>query len=406
MPYPKQKEYICVYDMNHPQSDFGNNGLFVLEPTACEITEELNGTYELHLEHPIDSLGKWKSLINNNIIKADGQLFRIVKRKVKMASNGRKAISVDCLHIFYDLNHKVLRNWTVHDRPDWMLHHIMNNDEHAGDYQINDGSPIYAYTWHMGRVINKKPDGSTEEMNGDDNRVAGDASYKDSSVVSAIMGSNSNALTNIFDVEIYRDNFYFSLGVQRENSKTNAFTIQYGIDMIDIEQTTDYSNFCSKLFARDNFGSETYPQWGSSIPARIPYDYVKSATFQYSENNPQRFARDAWSYFRQMNFPRVSYKVNYADLSNAPMYDDFRMIKNCNVGDRGFVVNPELGIDIASNDPAYQVKVVKKTKNVLKGETSSIELGTLSNSFLRQGNYNNLFSGVSGQDTFFTLTNI
>ena len=42
---------ICVYD------------------ASCQVTETLNGEYELTLIHPIDDYGKWQRLAEGNIVR-------------------------------------------------------------------------------------------------------------------------------------------------------------------------------------------------------------------------------------------------------------------------------------------------------------------------------------------------
>jgi len=71
-------DYVSVYKAR--ETKFNNNGLRILCPTECTISEELNGAYELTLTHPIDDLGNWEFLVEMNIIKAQGQLFRLYLR--------------------------------------------------------------------------------------------------------------------------------------------------------------------------------------------------------------------------------------------------------------------------------------------------------------------------------------
>ena len=59
---------ICVYSADC--SDFSNNGLGVVSPEPCTVTETLNGEYELTLVHPIDDNGKWTRLTEGNILRA------------------------------------------------------------------------------------------------------------------------------------------------------------------------------------------------------------------------------------------------------------------------------------------------------------------------------------------------
>ena len=59
---------ICVYPANC--TDFSNNGLGVVNPESCTVTETLNGEYELTLVHPIDDKGKWTRLAEGCILRA------------------------------------------------------------------------------------------------------------------------------------------------------------------------------------------------------------------------------------------------------------------------------------------------------------------------------------------------
>lgn len=90
---------ITVYKSR--ETDFSHNGLCVLnECISCNITEELNGRYELELEYPAEN-NKAEHLIKWNIIKSDGQLFRIYQRKFIDKDN--KTLGVWARHITYDL---------------------------------------------------------------------------------------------------------------------------------------------------------------------------------------------------------------------------------------------------------------------------------------------------------------
>lgn len=59
---------ICVYPANC--TDFSTNGLGLVEPQSCTVTETLNGEYELTLVHSIDDYGKWTRLTEGNILRA------------------------------------------------------------------------------------------------------------------------------------------------------------------------------------------------------------------------------------------------------------------------------------------------------------------------------------------------
>ena len=58
---------ICVYSQDC--TDFSSNGLCVLTPSSCTVTETLNGEWELTLEHPLDDRDKWTYLQNGCILR-------------------------------------------------------------------------------------------------------------------------------------------------------------------------------------------------------------------------------------------------------------------------------------------------------------------------------------------------
>ncbi len=59
---------ICVYPA--ACTDFSGNGLGIVRPQSCTVTETLNGEWELTLVHPIDEYGKWTRLGEGNILRA------------------------------------------------------------------------------------------------------------------------------------------------------------------------------------------------------------------------------------------------------------------------------------------------------------------------------------------------
>jgi len=59
---------ISVYPAD--AADFANNGLCVLTPTTCTVTETLNGEWELSMTHPLDDRDKWTYLQVGCIIRA------------------------------------------------------------------------------------------------------------------------------------------------------------------------------------------------------------------------------------------------------------------------------------------------------------------------------------------------
>ena len=109
---------ICIYEAN--ETDWHGNGLCILQPSSCTVTEIAGGDFSLTLVHPITEDLRWKELQEERIIKApvpayrpledDGtvivpaeqateQCFRIHSVSVDTANH---EVTVEARHISYD----------------------------------------------------------------------------------------------------------------------------------------------------------------------------------------------------------------------------------------------------------------------------------------------------------------
>lgn len=347
VPATEQDEYITVHDMATAQDDFDNNGLAILMPTVCEITEELNGSYELTLTHPIDDTGKWRQLLELNIIKARGQLFRIYHKSTKLNSDGSRERTVNARHIFYDLNGRLLEDVRPedkngHDFIEWIMSRTFDSDP-EGHYTAYD----YTYTSDITETATSY--------------------FQGVSPVAALMGED-NCFINRLGGELLRDNFYFSINKRRESSRDHAETIQYGIDMLDVEETVDYTDLCTYLKCYDNFGNGYFESYVPTV--RLAHDICKKVRFNYDsyDGAMHQLVKDGKNYFRSVCVPKVTYAVVFANLKNVEMYKDFINLQHYAVGDTVDIHCEEL--DITTNQ-----KIVKKTVDAITGDTISIELG-------------------------------
>lgn len=364
-----QEDYICVYDMVAKQSDFyENNGLAILMPTVCEITEELNGNYELVLTHPIDPWGKWRTLLELNIIKANGQLFRIYKKQTTLSSDGSRQRTVYARHITYDLNDKLLEdcrptNKNGHDFLKWIFDGIFDDDP---------GHEYIFYTFAFDSDIKK----------------TATAYYQNVSPIAAMIGED-NCFVNRLGGEIHRDNFRISINEHKEGSVQHKDAIRYGFDMLEIEEDVDYTDLVTLLRVYDNFGA----MWGGTvITPRLAHPISRAVVLNYENYDLDVLATDARNLYESMNHPSVTYTIRFADLKNTELYKDFLDIQNFNVGDTIPVYCEELDI-------TTEQEVVKKTIKVsMDGvETTEIILGNRKSSLTRRDKLNNISIGTAAE---------
>ena len=381
MKYP----YISVYAPN--ETDFSHNGLRILMPTDCPITEVLNGEYSLSITHPRDEWGCWKFIRENYIIKAQGQLFRIYRKTLSMKSDGSYEIKADAMHITYDLNYYFIRD----ARP------TLLTGEQALKYIVT-----HTYT-SVGSTTVEHPTArfnfSTDIKPASGEETANDyktAYYEKMSVTKALIGAD-NCFITTWGGEIYRDNF--NITINKRRGKENAFAIRYGVDMTEIQQEIDYSNYCSAIYYEATIYNETIDENNEKqrtetvlkgtvessadkivelpVPPMQPYSFeinikdIKCAGELPTITEMQTACEERAKEYMLINCqPSINYRVSFADLKNYDMYKDFIGLQECNLGDIGTVYHEVFGISTTQ-------QIVKKTINGITSETISIELGNL-----------------------------
>lgn len=326
---------INLYDKN--ETDFNNNGLVVLSDCkSCYITEELNGRYYLELEYPKDARGKYQYLQGLNIIKADGQLFRIPMLSKAMDTGA--TIKAIANHIFYDLYYDFIESLNINDvTTDAVMRSIVTNRK----FNVLACDNIQNISLAVERV---------------------------------------NPVQVIFELikkggELYRDNF--NIAIKSSIGQNNGVLISYGKNITGLEQTLDYSNLATRVMPTGKDGMTIDLVNGGSKyleSPRIndyPFSITKEVQFPDFDDAGQLKA-EALKLWGQIDIPLVNYKVNFIDLSKTKEYKNYKQLLTVKCGDTVIVRHKVFGIDITA-------KVIKTKKNVLTGRLEEVELGQFKN---------------------------
>ena len=75
---------ICIYEAN--ETDWHGNGLCILQPSSCMVSEIAGGDFSLTLVHPITEDLRWKELQEERIIKAPVPAYNQQNRLLSSAS--------------------------------------------------------------------------------------------------------------------------------------------------------------------------------------------------------------------------------------------------------------------------------------------------------------------------------
>ena len=351
-----RKSQIYVYPLTEPQNGYKSNGLAVLEPTSCTSWHD-DDRWDVELVHPLDEWGKWKFLLPENVLKIRGQLFRIDQYLPKI-SGSERTVSVHATHITGDMVAQIIRQATFPggDASDFIDFAFSSVDEPF----YSEGLEPYTFEGYSDITTN-----------------AGETEFVNCTLWAAIVGAD-NCLLNRYGGELYRDNFYFSVCTRMQYAKDNAFRLRYSLDMTEISQTIDYSDFCTELHGRDNFGNEYAIWWNEGVSWAVHHPRQRAVVFNYSDFDTafDNLQHDVETLFWSMDYPKVTYEMTVANLKNDPRYADFLSLQDYHYGDSGSIYCPELDIDTVQ-------KITAEQRDELTGDALKMTLGNLKNSWVR-----------------------
>ena len=328
---------ITVY--HSKETNFNHNGLSKLhECISCFIKEELNGMYEVELEYPSNSkkavhLKKW------NIIKVEGQLFRIYNREIK--DDGKQILKVWARHISYDLAFFFLEE-TI----------------------LPVGSTVQ-------QVLNVLKQGTPFSM-------STDITYN---FEFPVVFREIDHLAGLFQMiqfyggELKRDNFTISLNYQI--GEDNGVLIKHGKNLQGITETVNMDSVITRL----------YPAGADEI--RLPEKYIDSPYINHSEYPPYPIIKkvsfdvyDEWTlravaqdYITKVDKPKLTYEVDFVELEKSREYKNYAHLEKLKLGDLVIVRHERLKLDV-------KLKVLSYEKDVLRGVQSKITLGCPKDNFM------------------------
>lgn len=336
---------ISVYNRN--ETSFTHNGIVLPDVISCIVEEELNGKYTLELEHPIDKKGRWKSLVEENIIKTDGQLFRIYSTEKDL-----NYIHVYARHIFYDLLHNFLEDVRPTEMNgaaalNWILSKTQYPHKFKGTSDIETINTQY--------YIRKNP-------------------------VEAILGEDS--LVTRWNGELERDNFTIRLLKQRGQDKGTQ--IAYGKNMLGLEVKRNMDTVITRLMPmgrEELLLPEKYID--SSLIGNYVHPYIQKKQFdvgieEKTEESEGVTEEEAIKKLRgktikymeesKCDIPYVNIKANLLLLENTEEYKHLKNLVSVNLGDIVSCNDNPLNIQFKS-------KVIRIEKDVLANRNIEVELG-------------------------------
>ena len=358
VPAPRPKQ-INVYDINEPQNGFDHNGLAILMPIECISDKEEAGRWDLTLVHPIDDYNKWTYIIGQNVLKVNGQLFRIDETEIYQDAE-QSYITAHAKHITYDLFDRFVDEVTVENigANEYVYKVIKRSEEILPTHRPEPNEYTFNVSSDITDLITNK--------------------VQDQTVIGALFGDD-NSLASRYGGQVYRDNFHMSINSTLEGApQSPAFKLRFGTDLTKLSYKIDFSQWITELICKDNFGDV----WAISYTGStwiIHHQKTRIIHFTYDPSTPDPYdclTKDGFAYWQTVSTPIVSIEVSVANLKNDPKYKDFVDLQNLDVGYEGNVYIEQYGIDI-------NLKIVSIRRDELTGEALQVVLGTSRGSFIR-----------------------
>lgn len=328
------KNAVKVYKGD--EKDFRHNGITTLTNlTSCYITEELNGGYFIELECIKDKSNKHLALQPLNIIKADGQLFRIPFKESIQDNEFR--IKINANHIFYDLDYGYLPNIT-----------------------LNNSSITDALEY----IVSGNDNFTLEDCDFEGSRQC---SFEDLSPVQAIF----KEVISIWGGELYRDNY--KVAIKQMIGDNTDVVISYGKNILGFNEIIDSSSIITRAYpvGKDGLTIETANNGITFIdsPRLTSYPIVFEKRVSLSDiDDPSVLLNKTKALWGQIDVPKTTYKVKIADLAKTKEYELIKDFITLKLGDVVTIKHKIFDVEL-------RAKVIKIKKNILLGTIEELELG-------------------------------
>ena len=330
---------ISLYD--RLETKFTHNGIILSNALSCTIEEELNGKYLLELTYPIDEQSKWENLVEENIIKADGQLFRIHSTEKDLSY-----VYVYARHIFYDLLHNMLEDVRPTEiNGSGALNWILSGTQYPHNFiGMSDISGLNTQYY-----IRKNP-------------------------VEAMLGPDS--LVTRWGGELDRDNF--NIRLLRAKGKDKGSQITYGKNMLGLEVTRDMDTVITRIMpqGRDEL---LLPEMYVDSPLINNYTFPRIAKIEFdigvdedtTEEQACVLMRAACNKLyseNKVDLPYVNIDTDLLLLENTEEYKDVKNLVKVSLGDIVSCTDNPINVNFKS-------KVIRIKKDILINRNVEVELG-------------------------------
>ena len=328
-------------------ASFETQGLGALtEAISCEITEAINGEYELAMTYPASGR-RYADIKNRCIIYAKpdpyrgGQPFRIYR--ITKPMNG--VVAVYARHISYDLSGVPVLPFQAANAPAAM--------QGLGEHAAIQSPFTFSST------------------------VEGSGSFTVAVPVStrAAIGDGDGSILSVFGGELEWDGFTVRLLARR--GQDTGVRIAYGKNLTGIEQDENIQNMFTGIIGYWADSESGTVVTSPVVKAPGTYDFDRIGTVDFSSDFDEKPTADALaqkaSEYIEANgigVPEVSISVSWVQLEQYAGGESLSLLERVTLGDTVTVEFPALGVDATA-------RVVKTVYDALRDRYTSADIGSI-----------------------------
>jgi len=311
-------------------------------PDALEPRTHLviNGDWSLSLRYPVNGTGA-ELLQAGRLICAEGQLYRIQKKKKSDKSAGRE-MQIDALHIIYDLRRKTITNIeTSETDPDGI-------GQAAALALILNGTPFF-----VGTVDNT----TTLE-------------YLDLLQKSAFWALKEQVLA-LWGGELCPDNW--TVNILAQVGQDRRYPIRRGRNIAGIEYTESIEDTITRLHVV-GYGGATFESINGGLdyidsPNIGKYHTPYEGDVEFPDDDlPADLMAKALAHLPTVDVPKASYAVDLLKLQNSEQYKLYKPLQTFGLGDSAVIHHEFFDVDILARAMDLQ-------RDPVLGETVAVTLG-------------------------------
>lgn len=304
----------------------------------AEISEDLNGKFEMSFEYAADGIHA-DQIVPNAIIRAqpnytdDPQLFRIYK--VGKTINGK--FSVKAQHISYDLSGKVIATGSAASCVNACL--LLTGS--AGNFTINT-----------------------------DKTVSASFEISEPSSVRSWFGGKQGSLLDVYGGEWKYDNYTASLKQARGTDR--GVTIRYGKNLVDLSQELSIENLVTGIIPYYIDGQTNAKTVGTLVPTGLVLDVDRNIAVNFSQDVDPESATSISDQLAALAADYIA-KNNLTNAVNSITLDFVQLqglTERVDLGDTVHIYFEALGISAS-------LKCVSVVWDVLEGRYSKVTFGSV-----------------------------